>query len=189
MGYFDDENNVDEYIEMAEGYDGKGLIDILRKYLKENASVLEMGMGPGKDLDILRHYYAATGSDSSQIFLNLYKKKNQDTDLMLLDARTLDTDCTFDCIYSNKVLHHLTKIELQESLRRQKDLLTPKGLIFHSFWEGDRTEEMDGLRFIYYRKDVLADIFEEYYDLLEIETYTEMEENDSIYVVAMKKCS
>jgi cyclopropane fatty-acyl-phospholipid synthase-like methyltransferase len=188
MGYFDDESTVHKYIEMAQGYDGRGLIDILRKYLQEGYSVLEIGMGPGKDLDILRRYYNATGSDSSQIFLDLYRKNNRDTDLLLLDARTLDTDCTFDCIYSNKVLHHLTKIELKESLKRQRYLLTPRGLIFHSFWEGDRIEEMHGLRFVYYRKDVLAEIFEECYDLLEIETYTEIEENDSIYVVAMEKC-
>lgn len=53
MGYFDDEKNVQNCLEMAEGYDGAELIQVLRDYLLAGASGLELGMGPGKDLDIL----------------------------------------------------------------------------------------------------------------------------------------
>ena len=52
MGFFDTENGVDEYIKMAEGYDGTELIKILQELLPEKSTVLELGMGPGKDLDI-----------------------------------------------------------------------------------------------------------------------------------------
>lgn len=41
MGYFGDPQNVAEYIRMAEGYDGRELVDILRGYLVEGATVLE----------------------------------------------------------------------------------------------------------------------------------------------------
>lgn len=61
---------------MAEGFDGKELIKILQKYLPANSTVLELGMGPGKDLNILRKNYTITGSDTSQIFLERYKKQN-----------------------------------------------------------------------------------------------------------------
>ena len=66
MGYYDDAENVKEYVEMAEGFDGRELIDVLREYLAEGASVLELGMGPGKDLEMLSEHYRATGSDSSR---------------------------------------------------------------------------------------------------------------------------
>ena len=33
MAYYDDKKNVEQYIKMAEGYDGKLLIDELRKTL------------------------------------------------------------------------------------------------------------------------------------------------------------
>ena len=46
MGFFDTEKGVDEYIKMAEGYDGAELIKILQKYLPEKSTVLELGMGP-----------------------------------------------------------------------------------------------------------------------------------------------
>lgn len=39
---------------MAEGYDGEELIKILKEYLPEKSTLLELGMGPGKDLDILK---------------------------------------------------------------------------------------------------------------------------------------
>jgi len=71
---------------MAEGYDGVELIRILQKYLPANSTVLELGMGPGKDMDILKKLYIVTGSVNSQIFLDKYKKNNPDADLLLLDA-------------------------------------------------------------------------------------------------------
>jgi hypothetical protein len=49
MGFFDTEKGVDEYLKMAEGLDGAELIKILQKFVPEKSSVLELGMGPGKD--------------------------------------------------------------------------------------------------------------------------------------------
>jgi len=183
MGFFDTEKGVDEYIKMAEGYDGAELIKILQKHLPKNSTVLELGMGPGKDLDILKKSYAVTGSDNSQAFLDKYKQKHPDADLLLLDAMTLQTQQKFDCIYSNKVLHHLTKKNLAKSLQRQKEILNPNGIVFHSFWQGNKTEEIEGLLFTYYEMDDLKKISESDYDVLSMETYTEMEKDDSIYAI------
>ncbi len=33
MTYFEEEKNVEDYIKMAEGYDGRELIEVLKKYL------------------------------------------------------------------------------------------------------------------------------------------------------------
>ena len=65
MSFFHEEKNVKEYISMCEGYDGEELINILRNNLAEGSTILELGMGPGKDLDILQKYYKMTGSDYS----------------------------------------------------------------------------------------------------------------------------
>ncbi|MCG8603708.1 class I SAM-dependent methyltransferase [bacterium] len=123
MGFFDERKNVDEYIKMAEGYDGRELISVLKMHLPPESTVLELGMGPGKDLDLLAQTYAVTGSDSSSVFLDLYRTAHPDADLLKLDATSIQTKRTFDCIYSNKVLHHLPKMDLQGSFARQKELL------------------------------------------------------------------
>jgi hypothetical protein len=73
MGYYHTAESVDKYIEMAEGYDGRALVEVLRKHLQPGATVLELGMGPGKDLDLLSESFQATGSDVSPLFLDRYR--------------------------------------------------------------------------------------------------------------------
>ena len=187
MGFFDTEKGVGEYLKMTEGFDGAELIKILQKFVPEKSSVLELGMGPGKDLAILSKTYKVAGSDNSQIFLDRYKKENPDADLIKLDAVTLSTNRTFDCIYSNKVLHHLTTEDLKTSLKKQEELLNPEGILFHSFWRGNKTETMEGLLFVYYELEDLRKLFEPIFDILELRLYTEMEKDDSIYAVLKKK--
>ena len=188
MGYFDKAKNVHDYIRMAEGYDGSELIGILEDYLPPGSSVLELGMGPGKDLDLLAESFRATGSDISRVFLDLYRRKHPDADLLQLDAVTLETDRKFDCLYSNKVLIHLRKDELAESLIRQREALNDDGILFHSFWWGDREEEMHGLRFVYYTeaaiRPLVGDLLLEW---IGFGRYKEMKKNDSFYMVLKRK--
>ncbi len=99
---------------------------------------------------------------------------------------TLRTAKRFDGIYTNKVLQHLTKRELRKSIKRQKEILNPGGIAFHSFWKGNKTEHKRGLRFVYYEIAQLKKIIGDSFEILDIKIFTEMEKNDSIYVV-MKK--
>ena len=186
MGFFDTEKGVDEYVKLADWYDGAELIQILKKHLPEKSTLLELGMGPGKDLDILKKNYTVTGSDNSQIFLDKYKKQYPESDLLKLDAVAIDTSRTFDCIFSNKVLHHLTREDLKKSIQRQTQILNPNGIAFHSFWRGDKDENYDGLLFTRYQIDELKQIIGDSFDILEMKVYTEMEKDDSIYVILSK---
>jgi len=187
MGYFDSEKNVLKYIEMVEGYDGTELINELRPYLKDGSTVLEIGMGPGIDHDILKEFYKVAGSDSSTIFVNRYKKTHSDADVFILDVNEMKLDRKFDCIFSNKVLIHLTKDECLKSLKKQKKILNPKGILFHTFWHGNKIEEHHGLLFSYYTNDELRSMVKDDYDILKIQKYKEFEKDDSIYVILQRK--
>jgi len=187
MGYFDKIENVQEYMKMAEGFDGRELIEILKMHFNKDNSVLEIGIGPGKDLDILNESFKATGSDNSNVFLDLYREKNPDSDLILLDAITLKTKRKFDCLYSNKVLHHLTKEELQQSFQRQKNIISDGGILFHTFWYGDKEEEFNGLRFVYYNEDTIQRVIGNSFEIIEFARYTEMEKDDSFYIILKNK--
>ena len=187
MGYFDDERNVDEYISMAEGYDGREFIPVLKKYLEDGSTVLELGMGPGKDLDLLSEHFQVTGSDSSQVFIDRYRKDHPNADLVLLDAVTVEIDRKFDCIYSNKVLNHLTKEQLVDSLTNQAKVLNNRGILLHTFWYGDKVEDLSGLLFSYYTEETFSKLVGGEYDILESVKYAEMEAGDSIYIVLRKK--
>lgn len=62
-------------------------------------------------------------------------------------------------------------------------MLNPNGIAFHSFWKGNKVEEIEGLLFTYYETGDLKKRVESNFDMLAMETYTEMERDDSIYVV------
>ena len=171
MSYYDDEQNVLEYIEMAEGFDGRELVEKLGAYLPEGSTVLELGMGPGVDLELLSQKFKATGSDTSEIFLSRFKAEHPDADLLNLDAVTLDTDRRFESIYSNKVLIHLTRDELRRSLLRQAEVLTPGGISLHTFWHGEGDETHHGLRFVYYLTGQLEAMIPAEFQILEISLY------------------
>jgi trans-aconitate methyltransferase len=187
MSYFDERENVDKYIQMADGYDGRELIDVLRKHLPAGSTVLELGMGPGKDLELLAPTYSVTGSDSSTVFLELYREKHPAADLLRLDAASIETERTFDCIYSNKVLHHLPRSDIQRSFARQKELLTEGGLLMHSFWYGDGEEEYHGLLFVYYTEGELLSTINSGFEVVAVDRYSEIEEDDSFYILLRKR--
>ena len=186
MGYFDTKKGIEEYIKRSDGWGGSKLINVLKKYLPKKSTLLELGMGPGRDFDILKKTYTSTGSDGSKVFLDRYKRKDKNAELLRLDVVSIPTEKRFDCIYSNKVLHHLTKKDLKKSIRRQKEVLNPEGIAFHSFWKGNKVEHKHGLLFMYYEIGALEKIIDKEFDILEIEPFTEMEKDDSIYVVLKK---
>ena len=187
MGFFDTEEGVSEYLEMAKGHDGRELIEKLSDYLPADSTILELGMGPGTDLEVLSKRYEVTGSDNSNLFIERYRKANPEADLMLLDAVTLETDRRFDCLFSNKVLQHLKREDLEKSVPRQAGVLEEGGLLAHSLWHGNKIEDHGGLHFQFYEESDLEEMFGDHFDVVLMERYEEMEPGDSIFAILKKK--
>ena len=187
MGFYDEEKSVRQYIEMADGFDGAALVAILSKELIPGSRVLELGMGPGKDIQLLSKDFTVTGSDRSPVFIDLYREAHPDADLLLLDAVTLETDRTFDCVYSNKVLHHLSDDELAESFRNQARALNPGGLIMHSFWYGSGEEFHGDMRAVSRDEENVMGFLAPRFDVMEMARYKEFEDGDSLSVLARVK--
>lgn len=188
MGYFDSDENVEEYLSLAEGYDGAKLVAELRDRSTGGARVLELGMGPGKDLDLLLAAgFDATGSDSSEVFLRRYRDGGGKAAVLNLDARTIDTDQRFDVIYSNKVLQHLTRDEMRASLARQVEVVEPGGLLFHALWYGDGQDEHHDLLFTKYTRESLGSVMGDKLEAIEFVRYEEMSADDSFWVLLRRQ--
>lgn len=182
--------NVEQYMEMVDSYEPTFIMSNLSKYLEKGSSLLELGMGPGKDLIILSRDYKVVGSDNSNIFINKFKEKNTGIETMVVDAVEMNLDRKFDCIYSNKVLQHLNKHDFIKSLENHKKYLNTNGIVFMTLWRGEHKEELmfDGeLRFTYYLEKDVKEIVEKGYEILSLEAYTECDEDDSLLVVLQKK--
>jgi SAM-dependent methyltransferase len=175
--YYKTKESVEEYISLAKDVSGKQLIDRLEKVLDADSVLLEIGSGPGTDWKILNKSYHVTGSDNSGEFLNHLRVENREGEFIELDAITLNTDRKFDGIYSNMVMHHLTDHELKNSIKRQAEILKPSGIVCHSFWKGEGSENHKGL----------SELFTKYFEIMSIEDYKEFENNDSLLFIGKKK--
>ena len=184
---YDTTDGVEEYVAVARGYDGRTHIERLHHLLPPGSAVLELGIGPGVDLDLLAQRYDVVGSDLSQAFLDRYSRRRPETVLLQLDAVTIDTTKRFDCIYSNKVLHHLTVEQFTQSLQRQSELIRPDGLLLHGLWAGDTTENHHGLHSRQYTEETIAAAVPPTLDIVECTPYQEMTVDDSIRVVLRPK--
>ncbi len=184
--FYEDAANVEQYSQFTPAEDGSLLVEALQSWLPEGSSVLELGIGPGKDFKLLSQRYKATGSDFSNAFLERYRALDASADLLQLDARTLDTDRHFDAIYSNKVLIHCSTEELQQSFDRQHEVLNDNGLMLHSFWYGEGTQEFGELTMVRHNERQLKAMLEGSFEILVLEKHAKMAEGDSIYVVARK---
>ncbi|MBF0431414.1 MAG: class I SAM-dependent methyltransferase [Fibrobacteria bacterium] len=187
MNYYKSPKNVEQYIQSSIGFDGTFLINKMGKYLSPKSTVLELGMGEGKDSEIINATYKVTASDSSPVFVENLKSKSPDFDVLSLDAISINTNKTFDAVYSNKVLIHLARQECKTSVQRQHSIMNKNGIVLHSFWYGNDTEEYGELFSVNYNESLLTELFVKHWDILEMKRYKEMEEDDSIYVICRKK--
>lgn len=185
--YYKTEAGVEEYLKASKGFNGSELIEKLKNYLPQHSHLLEIGSGPGSDWEILNESFEVTGSDNSLPFLRKLRTKFPNANFVDLNAVTLSTNKTFNGIYSNKVLHHLTNEEIKSSIKRQYELLNSKGVVCHSFWKGEGSETFKGLFVNYHTIKNLKNIFAQYFDILLIEEYKEFDDNDSILLIAKRK--
>ncbi len=186
LNYYEQEKNVKGYSDFKPTHDGSLLVDTLVEHLPAGSSVLEIGIGPGKDFQALSKHFKVTGSDFSRLFLKKYREKDSAADLLHLDARTLETDRRFDAIFSNKALIHLNDDELHQSFARQYEVLNDDGLILHSFWNGEGKWESNGLMLVYRNDKDLTEMLAGQFDIIALKPHAKMADNDSIYVLARK---
>lgn len=182
--YYHQEETVAEYLKMAAEVNSSTLIKRYVRHLNENASVLELGTGPGTDWQLLNSYVKTIGSDVSEVFIQHLNATFPGNEFLLLDAITLKTQQKFNGIYANKVLHHLTDEELEMSLKKQADILLPGGVVMHSYWLGEGTEDFKGMFVNYHDKQYLQELYSKQFKVLEMECYQEFERDDSIYIIA-----
>ncbi len=187
MDFWEDPEKVASYISMAEGYDGRALVSRLLRHLAPGSTVLELGMGPGVDLAILAEHYLPTGSDRSSVFVQRHREAHPEADVLRLDAVTLETDRVFEGLFSNKVLQHLTREEMRQSLARQVSLLEPGGIAMHALWYGDGATEEHGLLFTRYTASSLKALLPAQLEVVETSVYEEMEPADSMVAILRRR--
>lgn len=117
-------------------------------YFVKNAvgkTVLDLGCGHGRDSFYLSDQgLEVTGVDGSSELLKIAKSQISDCKFLLKDMRELDfAPHSFDNIWANASLLHLTKSEFVEVLKNLKKILKPGGLFYFSLQQGTGENYID----------------------------------------------
>ena len=185
--FYKDKRSVEKYIQMTRDYNGLPLIQKLKLYLPPQLKVLELGSGPGSDFEILQKDYQVIGSDYSLEFLNRLKARFPHDIFLELDATKLATELSFDGIYSNKVLHHLSNEELEFSVRRQYEMLNPGGIVCHLLWKGNGSNIFKGMFVNNHTKATLKAFFAPYFKPLELVSFSDFNKEDTLLFIGARK--
>jgi ubiquinone/menaquinone biosynthesis C-methylase UbiE len=139
---------VKVYDEIAQEYAKKiGVIpsvnqfELFKKYVPKGSVVLDAGCAAGRDCGLLSsNGYKVTGVDLSKNLLAIAKRENPDLHFELGDIRAMPFgDTSFDAIWANAVIHHLTKEDIEQTLREFYRVLKPGGIVFVATKRGEGT--------------------------------------------------
>ncbi len=107
----------------------------------ENASVLDIGCGPGNITKYLlskNPNYKITGIDYAPNMIELAKKNNPKADFRVLDTRNISClNDKFDGIICGFCIPYLTISETQNLISDSYNLLNENGILYISFVEGN----------------------------------------------------
>jgi cyclopropane fatty-acyl-phospholipid synthase-like methyltransferase len=187
MSFYEKSENVQEYIESCQDYNGESLQHFIIDWVPSGGRLLELGSGPGNDIDFLSQHFQYQGSDCSEPFLAHLRSRFPKLSFQHIDATDFPELPPVDVIYSNKVLHHIEPNDLEDSLTQQKQRLNAEGYLIHTFWLGKGFDVYHGLRFQYYSLEEIEAIFAKDYKVLTVEKYGEFAKNDSLLVIAQRK--
>lgn len=146
--------------------------DTYNKFLSlipKKAKILEAGCGYGRDCGVFcEKGYDVTGIDLSQGMLDVAKKNVANVEFIKMSVRDLRfEDYTFDGIWCNAVLLHLSKKDTQKAIEELARVLKNQGIMYVSVRKGENKElvkegpEDTPRYFTYFSEDEIEKYFRE----------------------------
>ncbi|MBI1862534.1 class I SAM-dependent methyltransferase [Candidatus Microgenomates bacterium] len=136
-------SNPQKYIDKTMNMVPYDWVDKMEKLLPPDAKVLDAGCAYGRDAnEFFERGFNVVGVDLSEELLAKGHNKFPKVTLKHMDVRKLEfPNETFDGVWCNAVLLHLTDPDIEKSLKEFHRVLKKDGILYTSFQEGDDTEE------------------------------------------------
>ena len=104
----------------------------------ENAEVLDLGCGSGRDTLLLEEYgFYVTPMDGSEEMCKL-AEVNTDKEVLQMTYDEMEFDDVFDGIWACASLIHLTEDEMRKVMKKLVQALKENGVLYFSVHRGDR---------------------------------------------------
>jgi SAM-dependent methyltransferase len=99
--------------------------------LKRNARVLDLGCGPGRDLDVFANDgHVVTGVELNEDFVEMAKLRHNVIHTDIREISRLFSDLSFDGIWAQASLVHLSHDEVTSVVADCFQLLKPQGIFY-----------------------------------------------------------
>ena len=160
------------YYEETVDVDMTEVIEPFMELLPENAEVLDLGCGSGRDTIVVeeRGFYV-TPMDGSEEMCKL-AEINTDQEVLQMTYDEMEFDDVFDGIWACAALVHLTDDEVREIMKKLIQALKADGILYFSVHKGDRDGIYNGRYFRDYTRKELSDLMEEFPELELINMWT-----------------
>lgn len=138
----------------------------------ENAEVLDLGCGSGRDTLLLEEYgFYVTPMDGSEEMCKL-AEVNTDKEVLQMTYDEMEFDDVFDGIWACASLIHLTEDEMRKVMKKLVQALKENGVLYFSVHRGDRDGIYHGCYFHDYNRRELQSLMEEYPELEVVDIWT-----------------
>ena len=132
----------------------------------ENAEVLDLGCGSGRDTLLLEEYgfYVTPMCKLAEV--------NTDKEVLQMTYDEMEFDDVFDGIWACASLIHLTEDEMRKVMKKLVQALKENGVLYFSVHRGDRDGIYHGRYFHDYNRRELQSLMEEYPELEVVDIWT-----------------
>ena len=154
----------------------------LARHLPTGSTLLELGSGCGSDLPWLANRYRVTASDICEDVIASYQNNNPYTPILRLDALTIELVDQFDCIFSNKVMQHLSDEEMCRSMQRQAQVVRPGGVVAHTFWVNTSIRQAQAPHTNHSHAQLIR-VVSMHFEIMEVAQYSSSTPFDSLLVI------
>ena len=138
----------------------------------ENAEVLDLGCGSGRDTLLLEEYgFYVTPMDGSEEMCKL-AEVNTDKEVLQMTYDEMEFDDVFDGIWACASLIHLTEDEIRKVMKKLVQALKENGVLYFFVLLGDRDGIYHGRYFHDYNRRELQSLMEEYPELEVVDIWT-----------------
>ncbi len=128
--------------------------------LPENAEVLDLGCGSGRDTILLEeHGCYVTPLDGSKEMCKLAEVYT-DKEVLLMRYDEMNFDEVFEGVWACAALVHLTTEQMRDTLQKIVHALKPEGILYFSVHKGDRDGIYGGRYFKDYSKRELMNLLD-----------------------------
>ena len=160
------------YYEETVDVDMTEVIEPFMELLPENAEVLDLGCGSGRDTITLeeRGFYV-TAMDGSEEMCKL-AEVNTDQEVLQMTYEEMEFDNVFDGIWACASLVHLTDEEMRDVMKKLVLALKTDGILYFSVHKANRDGIYNGRYFRDYSKKELNGLMEEFPELELINIWT-----------------